>query len=120
MGRFNTLGRDLQNAYAEYQLARTELESLRGKLSRDEMKISFMKNKTELYERLVELCLDEAFTGASPKEAYRYMELAKSRSFTEMFFQRPSPAARNKKRTERVGTEDPRAARRTKLVPTQD
>ncbi len=89
LGQIHHAHRDLRNAYAEYQLARAELESLRGTLSRNEMKISFMKNKTELYERLVELCLDEEFTGGSRQEAYAYMELAKSRSFSEMFFQRP-------------------------------
>ena len=76
-------------AYAEYQLARAELESLRSNLGRDELKISFMKNKTEIYERLVELCLDDSFEGASREEAFQYIELAKSRSLTELIFQRP-------------------------------
>jgi CHAT domain-containing protein len=77
----------LPAAYAAYQRARTDLESLRSNLGRDELKISFMKNKTELYERLVELCLDTAFPGASQEEAFRYIELAKSRSLTELIFE---------------------------------
>jgi CHAT domain-containing protein/predicted negative regulator of RcsB-dependent stress response len=80
---------DFPAAYAEYQRARTELESLRSNLGRDELKISFMKNKTEIYERLVELCLDVSFEGASPEEAFQYIELAKSRSLTELIFQKP-------------------------------
>jgi CHAT domain-containing protein/Flp pilus assembly protein TadD len=79
---------DLRSAYAEYQSARSELESLRSNLGRDELKISFMKNKTELYERLVELCLNSEIPEASPEEAFRYIELAKSRSLTELIFQR--------------------------------
>jgi CHAT domain-containing protein len=75
-------------AYAEYQHARSELESLRSNLGRDEMRISFMKNKTELYERLVELCLSSGLPEASLEEAFRYIELAKSRSLTELMFQR--------------------------------
>ena len=75
-------------AYAAYQKARKELESLRSSLGRDELKISFMKNRTELYERLVELCLSGGLQSASREEAFGYMELAKSRSLTEMLFQR--------------------------------
>jgi CHAT domain-containing protein len=74
-------------AYAQYQLARAQLESLRSNLGRDELKISFMRNKVELYERLVELCLDGDFTGASQEEAFHYIELAKSRSLAELIFQ---------------------------------
>lgn len=78
---------NLPDAYAAYQRARADLESLRSNLGRDELKISFMKNKTELYERLVELCLDENFSDASPEEAFRYVELAKSRSLAELIFE---------------------------------
>jgi CHAT domain-containing protein/Tfp pilus assembly protein PilF len=73
-------------AYPQYQLARTHLESLRSNLGRDELKISFMKNKVELYERLVDLCLDDNFSGTSPEEAFQYIELAKSRSLVELIF----------------------------------
>jgi CHAT domain-containing protein len=77
----------LSAAYDAYQRARADLESLRGNLGRDELKISFMKNKTELYERLVEICMDEKFSGASFEEAFRYFELAKSRSLAELIFE---------------------------------
>ncbi len=71
-------------AYTQYQLGRAQLESLRSNLGRDELKISFMKNKMELYERLVELCLDENFDDASQEDAFHYIELAKSRNLAEM------------------------------------
>src|SRR5262249_13975808 len=67
-------------AYAAYQVARAELENLRSTLRRDELKISFMKNKAELYERLVDLCLAPERAGSSNEEALGYIELAKSRS----------------------------------------
>jgi CHAT domain-containing protein len=75
-------------AYAAYQEARGELENLRSSLDRDELKISFMKNKTEIYEHLVELCLSRDNKAASKQEAWQYIELAKSRSLTELLFQR--------------------------------
>jgi CHAT domain-containing protein/tetratricopeptide (TPR) repeat protein len=80
---------NLQTAYAEYQRARAEMESLRSNLTRHELKISFMKNRTELYENLVSLCLDNSFPGASQREAFHYVELAKSRSLTELMLQGP-------------------------------
>src|SRR5262249_31045372 len=79
---------DARTAYEAYQAARVELESLRSSLRRDELKISFMKNKTELYERLVDLCISEEASGLTQEEAFGYIELAKSRSLTELIFQR--------------------------------
>ena len=87
LGQIEQAEGNLAAAYEAYQRARADLESLRGSLGRDELKISFMKNKTELYERLVEICLNENFTGASPEEAFRYIELSKSRSLAELIFE---------------------------------
>ncbi|HZC66016.1 MAG TPA: tetratricopeptide repeat protein, partial [Candidatus Dormibacteraeota bacterium] len=84
LGRVEQAAGDLPAAYQQYQFSRTELESLRSNLGRDELKISFMKNKVELYERLVEICLDESFAEDLQLEAFRYIELAKSRSLTEI------------------------------------
>jgi len=88
LGQIEQAEGNFQPAHVEYQKARTELESLRSNLGRDELKISFMKNKTELYERLVEVCLNAGLPEASTEEAFRYIELAKSRSLTELMFQR--------------------------------
>ncbi len=75
-------------AHSAYEQARAEIESLRSSLGRDELKISFMRNKTEIYERLVDLCVSGDLPGASDDQAFAYMELAKSRSLTELMFQR--------------------------------
>ncbi len=84
LGRVEQAAGDLPAAYRQYQSARADLESLRSNLGRDELKISFMKNKVELYERLVEICLDQNPAQAAQEEAFRYIELAKSRSLTEL------------------------------------
>jgi CHAT domain-containing protein/tetratricopeptide (TPR) repeat protein len=88
LGQIEQAEANFSSAHVEYQKARTELESLRSNLGRDELRISFMKNKTELYERLVEVCLHAGLPDASTEEAFRYIELAKSRSLTELMFQR--------------------------------
>ena len=47
-----------------------------------------MKNKSELYERMVELCINPDFTEGTDEEAFKYIELAKSRNLSELMFQR--------------------------------
>ncbi|HKT48288.1 MAG TPA: CHAT domain-containing protein [Candidatus Acidoferrales bacterium] len=75
-------------AHSAYEQARAEIESLRSSLGRDELKISFMRNKTEIYERLVDLSLSGDLPGSSEEQAFHYIELAKSRTLTELMFQR--------------------------------
>ena len=84
------------SAYLQYQQARHSLEGLRSNLYRDELKISFMKNKSELYERMVELCIDPDFTEGTDEEAFKYIELAKSRNLSELMFQRGHNAPASK------------------------
>jgi CHAT domain-containing protein len=86
LGQVEQADGNLAAAYEQFQLARTYMEGLRSSLGRDELKISFMKNKSELYEYLVELYLDERFPSASPEEAFRCVETAKSRSLVELIF----------------------------------
>jgi tetratricopeptide (TPR) repeat protein len=81
---------DREQAYAAYQSARQSLETLRGNLRGEELKVAFIKNRLEVYENLVELCL--ARTGDSAvEEAFTYIEQAKSRSLMDLFL-RPAPA----------------------------
>jgi CHAT domain-containing protein len=88
LGQIEQSESDLRSAHVEYQRARAELENLRSNLGRDELKISFMKNKAELYERLVELSLTPELPEGSIEDAFQYIELAKSRSLTELIFHR--------------------------------
>ena len=87
MGHIYETAGDREKAYAAYQGAREQLETLRSGLRAEELKISFMKNKFEVYECLVRLCL--GCGGTRPvalEEAFSYMEMAKSRSLTELIF----------------------------------
>jgi len=68
-------------AYASYSRARIALETLRGSLHGEELKIAFFDNKFELYENLVELCLNRP---NGFEEAFRYIEQAKSRSLMDV------------------------------------
>ena len=55
-----------------------------------------MKNKSELYERMVELCLNPDFDEGTDEEAFKYIELAKSRNLSELMFQRGHNAPASK------------------------
>ena len=77
-------------AYGSYQTARAALEKLRSNLRGEELKIAFIKNRLEVYEHLVEICLNRNDTAAW-EEAFTYIEQAKSRSLMDLFV-RPAPA----------------------------
>ncbi|HWZ81366.1 MAG TPA: CHAT domain-containing protein [Terriglobales bacterium] len=71
-------------AYECYRRARAALETLRGNLRGEELKIAFFQNKLEVYENLVDLCL----TGSQKlEEAFEYIQLAKSRSLMDRLMQ---------------------------------
>ena len=78
---------DSAGAYASYQVARDALETLRSRLNGEELKIAFVKNKGEVYERLVQLCLEgEEGTGGF-EHAFMLIEQAKSRTLFDLMFQ---------------------------------
>lgn len=70
--------------------ARRAVESLRSSLQGEELKISFMKNRLEVYESLVGICLKRRGPGAA-ETAFGYLEEAKSRSLLESLFGRGAP-----------------------------
>ena len=78
---------DFAAAYSACREARRSLESLRSNIHSEELKISFARNRLQVYEALLDLYLDET-TGETPaEEALEYIEAAKSRSMSEMIFQ---------------------------------
>ncbi len=87
LGRCQQASGDSLGAYESFQRAREALETLRSSLHGEELKIAFMKNRLEVYECLVELCLDERVRPNSAEESFGYMELAKSRSLVEQLVQ---------------------------------
>jgi CHAT domain-containing protein len=78
---------DRPAAYTAYQEARKSLEALRSRLHAEELKISFVKNRLQVYEALVDLHLSGDGGESSATEAFSCIEAAKSRSMTEMIFQ---------------------------------
>jgi CHAT domain-containing protein/Tfp pilus assembly protein PilF len=74
-------------ALAAYGEARRTLETLRSRLHSEELKISFVKNRLQVYEALVDLHLTDEPGEAAATEAFTCIEAAKSRSMTEMIFQ---------------------------------
>ncbi len=87
LGEIQQASQDPAAAYQSYQRARRSLETLRGNLPGEELRISFMKNRLGVYERLVEICLSDATRPNAAEESFRYMELAKSRSLAELLAQ---------------------------------
>jgi CHAT domain-containing protein len=87
MGETQQSSGDPSGAYDSYQRARESLEALRSSLHGEELKIAFMKNRLEVYECLVEICLARGADPRSDEEAFGYMELAKSRSLAELLVQ---------------------------------
>jgi tetratricopeptide (TPR) repeat protein len=78
---------DRPAAFTAYQKARKSLEALRSRLHAEELKISFVKNRLQVYEALVDLHLSGNGGESSAAEAFACIEAAKSRSMTEMIFQ---------------------------------
>jgi len=78
---------DRPKALSAYGEAREALETLRSRLHSEELKISFVKNRLQVYEALVDLYLSGEPGEAAAAEAFTCIEAAKSRSMTEMIFQ---------------------------------
>ena len=91
LGDIHSAKNDPDNAYASYELARESLEALRNCLQGEELKIAFIKNRLEVYEHLVELCLRKEGDSVATEQAFAYVEQAKSRSLMDLFV-RPAPA----------------------------
>jgi CHAT domain-containing protein len=71
-------------AYGAFRRAREVLEALRSSVRGEELKISFMQNRLEVYESLVELGLGGNGDSVPPEETLDYIELAKSRTLAEL------------------------------------
>ena len=84
MGEVERATGDEEHAYESYRRARGALETLRGNLRGEELKIAFFHNKLEVYENLVDICLrrPQGF-----EEAFGYIEQAKSRSLMDLLIQ---------------------------------
>jgi tetratricopeptide (TPR) repeat protein len=82
LGQVHETNQDYTAAYRAYQSAREQLETLRSNLHREELKIAFVKDRIEVYERLVNISLVRPAKHAA-REAFQYIEEAKSRTLRE-------------------------------------
>jgi tetratricopeptide (TPR) repeat protein len=89
-GQIARAGGEAGDAYEAYRAALRFLETLRSSLRGEELKIAFLKNKLEVYEGLVDLCL--ARGAGDVEEAFGYVEQAKSRSLQELLLKAAVPA----------------------------
>lgn len=83
MGRVRVAMESLADAYRSYEEARLILEELRSGLSREELRISFMRNRLAIYEELVELCL-KVRPHPRLEDAFEHIEQSKSRSLRDL------------------------------------
>ncbi|HEY1217051.1 MAG TPA: tetratricopeptide repeat protein, partial [Bryobacteraceae bacterium] len=88
-----------EQAYETYQAARSILETIRSSLQKPEFKIGFMRNRLEVYERLIQLCLDR-MSKESSEEALSYVEAAKSRTLQELIVGGGQPVPETSEDTE--------------------
>ena len=95
-------------AMEAYRKAHGQMENLRSHLHGEEVKIAFLKDKLEVYEALVRMCLENGSAEDGVNEAFAYIEQAKSRSLADLIAFRaqslPAPARRNQALVDRVGS----------------
>lgn len=80
-----------RRSYDAYQRAKEYLDSLRNRIHAEELKISFMKDRVEIYEALVDLCMKRAHTAKVMSEIFEYIEQAKSRTLFDFLSVSRSP-----------------------------
>jgi CHAT domain-containing protein len=93
MGQIEEALGEVQEARFHYQVARDALETLRIGVHGEELKLSFLKNKFEVYENLVDLCLAPGSSPSAYQEAWNHIEQAKSRSLLELVARRMNPVS---------------------------
>jgi hypothetical protein len=70
-----------RRSYDAYERAKRYLDSLRNRIHAEELKISFMKDRVEIYEALVALCMKRA-----PRErAVGTLRIISSKPSRELF-----------------------------------
>ena len=87
---YEALGQPEQ-AYDSYKASRDALEALRSSLQKEELKIGFMRNKVEVYARMIQLCLNREGDECSAEEAFLHVEAAKSRTLRDLIMGGPQP-----------------------------
>jgi tetratricopeptide (TPR) repeat protein len=98
LGQAEEASGNTELARQAYEQAFKKLEDLRSHLGKEELKIAFLKNKLAVYEGLVVTSLAVSFGVRAQKEAFGYIEQAKSRSLADLIaFRASSIASRDTK-----------------------
>ena len=79
LGRAMLARGERDHAYVAYREATEALERVRTELQPEELRMSLVSDKTDVYQELVMLCLDRS----ASDEALQHAERAKSRAFAE-------------------------------------
>jgi tetratricopeptide (TPR) repeat protein len=93
LGQAEEASGNTELARQAYEQAFKKLEDLRSNLGKEELKIAFLKNKLAVYEGLVITSLAVSFGVRAQKEAFGYIEQAKSRSLADLIAFRASSIA---------------------------
>src|SRR5438270_1522077 len=93
LGQAEEASGNTELARQAYEQAFKKLEGLRSHLGKEELKIAFLKNKLAVYEGLVITSLAVSFGVRAQKEAFGYIEQAKSRSLADLIAFRSSSIA---------------------------
>jgi CHAT domain-containing protein len=86
LGQLEEREGNFEAAYRHFVKAQESADSLRSNLHRDELKIAFIKDKTDVYQHLVRICVERKFRGASDEKAFEYMDRSKSRNLADEVF----------------------------------
>jgi CHAT domain-containing protein/tetratricopeptide (TPR) repeat protein len=89
-GQIEEAGHNFAEAQKHYLAAKNILEKLRHGIRGEELKISFLENKLEIYENLVGLSLLRSGKD-NYAQAWGYMEQAKSRNLLETIVKKKNP-----------------------------
>jgi tetratricopeptide (TPR) repeat protein len=84
LGQAEEASGNTELARQAYEQAFKKLEGLRSHLGKEELKIAFLKNKLAVYEGLVVTSLAVSFGIRAQREAFGYIEQAKSRSLADL------------------------------------
>jgi tetratricopeptide (TPR) repeat protein len=93
LGQSEEASGNTELARQAYEQAFKKLEDLRSHLGKEELKIAFLKNKLAVYEGLVITSLAVSFGTRAQREAFSYIEQAKSRSLADLIAFRASSIA---------------------------
>lgn len=102
MGNIHSAAGRQKQAYECFRASRDALETLRSNLRGQELKLAFIKNRLEVYEQLVDACLKETPSEELAREAFGYIEEAKSRTLMDQMLQPSSAAAEGAGQSELV------------------